>query len=89
MALAPERTPHAIEYFLTECGRVLGVLDAHLASREHLAGSYSIADVATYPWIAAAIAGHLPGIEKLPHLQRWYATIRARSAVARGMAVPR
>jgi GST-like protein len=88
IALAPERTPHAIDYFLTECARVLGVIDAHLGRREFLAGDYSIADVATYPWIAAAVAGGLPGIERLEHLQRWRAVVAARPAVARGMAVP-
>ncbi len=89
MALAPERTPHAIDYFLAECDRVLGVLDTQLGHHDFLAGPYSIADIATYPWIAAAIAGRLPGIENLDHLRRWHATIAARPAVQRGMIVPR
>jgi len=88
LAQAPERLPHAMEYFLAECARVLGVLDRHLASHEFLAPTYSIADVATYPWIAAAIGAHLPGIETFTNLQRWYAQITARPAVGRGMAVP-
>jgi GSH-dependent disulfide-bond oxidoreductase len=88
LALAPERTPHAIEYFLAECGRVLAVLDGHLARREFLADAYSIADVATYPWIAAAVAARLPGLDALVHVQRWYAALGARPAVAHGMLVP-
>jgi GST-like protein len=88
MALAPERLPLAIDYFMTETTRVLGLLEAQLARQEFLAGDYSIADVATYPWIAAAIGGGMPGMEKLASLQRWYAAVGARPAVARGMAVP-
>ena len=88
MMQAPERLPHAIEYFLAETVRVLGVLDAHLARQEFLAPSYSIADVATYPWIAAAIGGGVPGVEALAGLQRWYGDVGARPAVVRGMAVP-
>lgn len=88
MALAPERLPHAIEYFSKEATRVLALLESHLAEHEFLAGGYSIADVTTFPWIAAAIAGGLPGFEKLTSLQRWHARIAARPAVVRGMAVP-
>lgn len=88
MALAPERTPHAIEYFLAECARVLGVLDVHLAGREYVAANYSIADVAIYPWIVAAIGAHLPGIQTFTHLQRWATQLAARPGISRGMAVP-
>jgi len=89
VALAPERLPLAIEYFAQETTRVLGLLDAHLAQHEFLAGAYSIADVTTFPWIAAAMTGGVPGFEKLTHLDRWHAQIAARPAVVRGMAVPR
>ena len=88
LAGAPERLPHAMEYFLTECRRVLGVLDAHLASHQHLAPTYSIADVATYPWVAAALGAHLPGIEAFTHLRRWFTALSERTAVQRGMVVP-
>jgi len=88
MALAPERLPTAIDYFGAECGRLLGVLDDRLGRSEFLAAEYSIADVATYPWIAAAIAGNLPGIDTLANVQRWHRTLAARPAVARGMMVP-
>ncbi len=88
LALAPERTPHAIDYFMRETARVLGLIDAQLGRREYLAGDYSIADVATYPWIAAAIGSGVPGMAERPSLRRWYATVGARPAVQRGMAVP-
>ena len=88
LAQAPERLPPAMEYFLVECARVLGVLDAHLGAHEFLAPTYSIADIATYPWVAAAIGAHLPGIEIFTNLQRWHAQITARPVVGRGMAVP-
>jgi GST-like protein len=89
MALAPERLPVAIDYFTTEMRRVLALLDTQLAAHEFLAGGYSIADVTTFPWIAAAIAGGMPGMDALTHVQRWYAAVGARPAVVRGMAVPR
>ncbi len=88
LALAPERMPGAIDYFMAEITRVLGVLDARLATTAYLAGDYSIADVATYPWIAAATGGGVPGIEKLASLRRWFADVGGRPAVQRGMAVP-
>jgi GSH-dependent disulfide-bond oxidoreductase len=88
MAQAPERLPHAIEYFSTEIGRVLGVLDAHLAAHEFLAPEYSIADVAVYPWVAAAVGANLPGFDRFTGLRRWFDALSARPAVARGMAIP-
>ena len=88
MVLAPERLPAPIDYFMTEMRRVLGLLDAHLAAHEFFAGDYSIADVTPYPGIAAAIAGGMPGMDALTHVQRWYAQVAARPAVVRGMAVP-
>ena len=88
MALAPERLPLAIEYFMKETTRVLGILERRLTDREYLAGTYSIADVTTFPWIAAALAGGLPGFDALANVKRWHARIAARPAVARGMAVP-
>jgi GST-like protein len=88
MALAKDRLPPAIDYFMTETTRVLTLLDTHLATHDFLAGRYSIADIATYPWIHAAIAGNFPGMDTLKSLQRWHTTISDRPAVGRGMAVP-
>jgi GST-like protein len=88
MALAPERLPGAVAYFDGEIARVLGLLDDHLERHEYLAGEYSIADVATFPWIATALAAGVRALESLASLRRWHAQIAARPAVGRGMAVP-
>ncbi len=85
MALAPERLPPAIDYFNAEIARVMGLLDAELARHEHLGGEYSISDVATFPWIATAMAA---GVHAPANVRRWHDRIAARPAVARGMAVP-
>jgi GST-like protein len=89
---APERVPYAINRFLGESLRIVGVLDGALQRNEYLAGEYSIADMATYPWVLAAwepFTQMLPQeVAKLPHLGRWIETIGARAAVQRGMAVP-
>jgi len=90
---APEKLPQAIQRYLDESLRLLGVLDGALRSREHLAGDYSIADMATYPWVAAAwgpFSALLPdAVAQMPALADWLARVGAREAVARGMAVPR
>lgn len=88
LAEAPARLPEAVAYFMTETTRVLTLLDAHLAHQEFLAPTYSIADIAAYPWIAAAINANVPGIEKLTNLQRWHETVSARPGVTRGMHIP-
>jgi GST-like protein len=85
IALAPERLPVAIEYFNAEIARVLGLLDAELARHDYLGGEYSIADVATFPWIATALAA---GVKPPVSVRRWHDRVAARPAVARGMAVP-
>jgi len=84
---APEKIPFAIERYQREGRRLFGVLDGQLAQHEYLAGDYSIADIATYPWVA----GHdWSGIDitPFPHLARWLDAIAARPAVQRGMQVP-
>jgi GSH-dependent disulfide-bond oxidoreductase len=89
---APEQIPYAINRFLGESLRILGVLDGALAGRTYLADDYSIADMATYPWVHAAweaFAKLLPNeVAKLPHLQAWLEGLGARPGVQRGMAVP-
>jgi GSH-dependent disulfide-bond oxidoreductase len=89
MGAAPEKLPYAIERFRSETMRILGVLERQLAEREHLAGDYSIADIATFPWVDAAMTrlgdALRPG---LPSLSAWHARVAARPAVARGMNVP-
>jgi GST-like protein len=89
---APEQIPYAINRFLGETLRILGVLNGALERNEFLAGEYSIADMATYPWVLAAwepLEKLLPAeIAKLPQVARWLEAVGARPAVQRGMAVP-
>jgi GST-like protein len=85
---APERVEYGIKRYTDEMNRLYRVLDGHLAGREFLAGEYSIADIACYPWIDRweAIGGVDMGA--LPNVARWLAAIAARPAVRQGMAVP-
>lgn len=86
---AKEPVPYAIERYTTETRRLYGVLDAHLAKNEWLGGGeYTIAEMATYPWIARH-EWHKTDLNDFPNVKRWYDTISARPAVQRGMAVPK
>lgn len=85
--VAAEKIPHAIERYLGESRRLCEVLDRRLAEVPFLAGDYSIADMATWPWVR----GHEwfgVSLEGLDHLQRWLARVGERPAVIRGAAVP-
>lgn len=79
---APEPVPYAIERYTRETARLYGVLDRRLADREFIAGAFSIADIACYPWIVphAAQGQHLADF---PHLERWFEAIAARPATQR------
>jgi GST-like protein len=84
---APEKIAYAIERYRNETRRLYAVLDGRLADHEFLAGTYSIADVATWPWVSAhAWAG--VDVSGLPNLTRWLAAVAARPAVQKGRAVP-
>lgn len=89
---APEKIPLAIQRYVDESARLMQVLDVRLAGREYLAGEYSIADVATYPWILAAwpiFMAILPDtVGTLARLAAWIERVGARPAVQKGMAVP-
>jgi GSH-dependent disulfide-bond oxidoreductase len=89
---APEKIPYAIQRFINESVRIIGVLDTGLVGREFIAGDYSIADIATYPWVEAAwkpFTGMMPEkVAELGNVGRWLDTMAARPAVQRGMAVP-
>jgi GSH-dependent disulfide-bond oxidoreductase len=66
--------------------RLYGVLDTRLKDSEFMAGAYSIADMATYPWVIVhANLGQT--LDDFPHMKRWFDTIQARPAVVRGYAV--
>jgi GST-like protein len=84
---APEKIPYAIERYTNETRRLCGVLDRQLARREFVAGAYSIADMAIFPWVHA-IQERLDAAET-PHLAAWADRLRARPAVQRGLAVMR
>jgi GSH-dependent disulfide-bond oxidoreductase len=84
---AKEAVPYAIERYTKETRRLYGVLDARLGQREYLAGEYSIADIATYPWVAR-YEWHKTRLDDFPNVKRWFQAISARPAVERGMKVP-
>ena len=82
---APEKIPYAIERYTNETARLYGVLNKRLADREFVAGAYSIADMASYPWIVSH-QSHKQNLDDFPHLKRWFEAIRARPAVVRAYA---
>jgi GST-like protein len=84
---APEQVPYGIKRYTDEARRLYGVLDRRLADAAYMAGEYSIADIATYPWIARH-EWHKVDLAEFPNVKRWYDTIGRRPAVVRGMAVP-
>jgi GST-like protein len=81
---APEPVPYAHSRYEKEYDRLLGVMNTRLADREYLAGNYSIADIAAFPWVA----GYKrlgTNLDSFPHLRRWFDEIKVRPAVRRGM----
>ncbi len=88
MRSASEKVPYAIERFHKETKRLYGVMEKHLAKQQFLAGEYSIADIATYPWVAR-YEWHSVRLEEFPNVKRWFDTISSRPAVQRGMEVPK
>ena len=90
---APERLPYAINRYMKECARLIKVLDNQLARSEYLAGDYSIADIAAYPWLAVGFSAIKAGLPEIvgegAHAARWLAAIGSRAAVKKGMEVPK
>jgi len=84
---AKEMVPYAIERYTTETRRLYGVLNDRLKDHHYLADEYSIADIATYPWVAR-YEWHKTDLDDFPRVKRWFDKISARPAVQRGMAVP-
>lgn len=84
---APEKIPYAIDRYQREVRRLLEVLNGRLAQSEYLAGEYSIADIAHFPWVRGYDWAGVT-IDGLDHLQRWLDIVAARPAVQRGLAVP-
>jgi GST-like protein len=87
-AYAPERIEYAIDRYTKEANRLYGVLDKQLHGREYIAGDYSIADIACWPWI---VPHERQGqkLEDTPHLHRWFERIKSRPAVQRGQELGR
>ncbi|MBM3395720.1 MAG: glutathione S-transferase family protein [Betaproteobacteria bacterium] len=84
---AKEPVPYAIERYSKETRRLYGVLNTHLDRQQYLGSEYSIADVATYPWVARH-EWHRVDLADFPAVMRWFDEIGERPAVKAGMAVP-
>ena len=84
---AKEQIPYAIDRYTNETRRLYGVLDKRLGEADYVAGDYSIADIAIFPW-AARHEWQGVALEEFPAVKRWYDAIAARPAVEKGMAVP-
>ncbi|WP_158807681.1 glutathione S-transferase family protein [Beijerinckia sp. L45] len=88
---AKEKTPAAIERYTKEALRLLGVMDGQLAKGPYLGGDdYSIADIACYPWVAAAstLMAEPLHFESKANIQAWLARVGERPAVKAGMLIP-
>jgi len=85
---AVEKIPYAIDRYVNETNRLYGVLDDHLTGRDFVAGAYSIADMAIYPW-TKLWKNQGQDIEDFPNIKAWMARVGERPAVTRGMAVSR
>jgi GST-like protein len=83
---APEKIPYAIDRYVKETNRLYGVLNKRLADREFVAGAYSIADMAAYPWIVPWKRQN-QNLDEFPNLRRWFEAIRARPATVRAYAI--
>jgi GST-like protein len=79
---APEKLPYAIERYVKETNRLYGVLNKRLSDRAFVAGEYSIADMAIYPWIVPW-KRQSQNLDDFPHLKSWFETIRTRPATIR------
>jgi GST-like protein len=83
---APEPVPYAIDRYVKETARLYAVLNKQLADREFIAGDYSIADMACYPWIVLH-ERQRQNLDDFPNLKRWFAEIRERPATQRAYAL--
>lgn len=85
---ASDKIEYAINRYTDECNRLYGVMDTRLKDREFLAGDYSIADMACWPWV---VPHERQGqdLNEFPNLKRWFETLKARPQVEAGRAVGR
>ena len=84
----PQQNSYGVERFNKEVARLYRVMNHRLGETEFLAGGYSIADIATYPWVAR-YEMHRTKLEDFPNVKRWFDAISARPALQRGMNVPK
>jgi GST-like protein len=84
---APEKIPYGIERYGKETERLYAVMDRRLGEAACLAGAYSIADIATYPWVARHDYQEID-LGRFPNVKRWFEELGRRPAVAKGMKVP-
>jgi GST-like protein len=84
---AKEQVPYGIKRYSDETRRLYGVLQKRLSEAQYLADEYSIADIATYPWVARH-EWHKVDLNDFPSVKRWFDEIGTRPAVPKGMAVP-
>lgn len=83
---APEQIPYAVDRYTSEAARLYGVIDRRLGESEYLGGDYSIADIATFPWIRP-YRWQGQDLDDYPNLKRWFDAIKVRPAVQEGLAV--
>ena len=83
---APQQIPYAVERYTNEVNRLYGVLNKRLADREYLAGDYSVADMAAFPW-TRPYRNQGQDLDDFPHMKRWFEAISARPAVQRGVEI--
>ena len=84
---APEKIDYAIQRYQNETLRLYEVLDQRLAEHEYLADEYSIADIATWPWVSR-FEWQTIDLDRFPNVKRWYVEIANREAVKRGYDIP-
>ncbi len=84
---APEKIAYAVDRYTNEAGRLYGVMDRRLGEAEYLAGDYSIADMACFPWIRSH-RRQGQDLADFPNVKRWFEAISGRGAVQRGLEVP-
>ncbi len=84
----PEKSAYARDRYVAEAQRIYGVLERRLADRDYLVGEYTIADIATWPWVSRYEWQSID-LAEFPNVLRWYSAIASRPAVQRGYDVPR
>jgi GST-like protein len=83
---APEELPYAVKRFNNEAKRIFSIIDKQLGENEYLAGSYSIADIATFPWVHEFERYNISA-EQIPNVCQWIDRLNARSAVGKGLEI--